>query len=237
MSYPQKTEFLYEGKAKQLFATTDPHFVIVHYKDDATAGNGAKKGIIENKGILNNAITQKIFQYLADNGIKTHLVAQLNERDQLCEKVKIFPLEVITRNLIAGSMAARLGIKEGTKPVNTIMEICYKNDEFGDPLINDDHAVALGIATYDELAEIYDMTAKINKLLTQKFDQLGITLVDFKLEFGKNAQGNIVLADEISPDTCRFWDKATGEKLDKDRFRRDLGNVEQAYLDIFSRLQ
>ena len=237
MSYPQKTEFLYEGKAKQLFATTDPHLVIVHYKDDATAGNGAKKGIIEKKGILNNAITQKIFQYLADNGIKTHLVAKLNERDQLCEKVKIFPLEVITRNLIAGSMAARLGIKEGTKPCNTIMEICYKNDEFGDPLINDDHAVALGIATYDELAEIYDMTSKINKLLTQKFDQLGITLVDFKLEFGKNAQGEILLADEISPDTCRFWDKATGEKLDKDRFRRDLGNVEQAYLDIFSRLQ
>ena len=237
MSYPQKTEFLYEGKAKQLFETTDPNLLIVRYKDDATAGNGAKKGTIENKGILNNAITQKIFQYLANNGIKTHLVAQLNEREQLCEKVTIFPLEVITRNLIAGSMAARLGIKEGIKPSNTIMEICYKNDEFGDPLINDHHAVALGLATYDELAQIYGMTNKINQLLSKKFDELGITLVDFKLEFGKNSCGEIVLADEISPDTCRFWDKETGAKLDKDRFRRDLGNVEQAYLDIFSRLQ
>ncbi len=232
----EKRDFIYEGKAKQLYKTDDENLVIVHYKDDATAGNGAKKGTIQNKGILNNEITTIIFKLLEENGIKTHFVKKLNDRDQLCQKVQIFPLEVITRNLIAGSMAKRVGVKEGTKPVNTIFEICYKNDEYGDPLINDHHAVALGLATYEELAEIYAITAKINNLLKDKFDKLGITLVDFKIEFGKNSKGEILLADEITPDTCRFWDKETGEKLDKDRFRRDLGNVEDAYLEIFKRL-
>lgn len=232
----EKRDFIYEGKAKQLYSTDDKDLVIVHYKDDATAGNGAKKGTIQNKGILNNEITTVIFNLLEENGIKTHFVKKINDRDQLCQRVQIFPLEVITRNLIAGSMAKRVGIPEGTKPVNTIFEICYKNDEYGDPLINDHHAVALNLATYEELAEIYAITAKINNLLKEKFDKLGIILVDFKVEFGKNSKGEILLADEITPDTCRFWDKETGEKLDKDRFRRDLGNVEDAYLEIFKRL-
>lgn len=232
----EKREFIYEGKAKQLFTTDDNDLVIVHYKDDATAGNGAKKGSIHNKGILNNDITSIIFKMLEENGVKTHFVKKLNERDQLCQKVKIFPLEVIVRNLIAGSMAKRVGIEEGTKPENTIFEICYKNDEYGDPLINDHHAVALKLATYDELKKIYEITAKINELLKEKFDKLGITLVDFKIEFGKNSKGEILLADEITPDTCRLWDKETGKKLDKDRFRRDLGNIEEAYIEVFKRL-
>ncbi|WP_064615612.1 phosphoribosylaminoimidazolesuccinocarboxamide synthase [Streptobacillus moniliformis] len=232
----EKTNFLYEGKAKQLYLTDDENLVIVLYKDDATAGNGIKKGSIKNKGILNNDITTLIFNLLEDHGIKTHFVKKLNEREQLCQKVDIFPLEVIVRNVIAGSMAERLGIKEGTKPINTIFEICYKNDKYGDPLINDHHAVSLGLATYDELREIYSITDKINKLLKEKFDELGIILVDFKIEFGKNSKGEILLADEITPDTCRFWDKETGEKLDKDRFRRNLGNIEEAYLEIFKRL-
>ncbi len=232
----EKRDFLYEGKAKQLYLTDDKDLVIVLYKDDATAGNGVKKGSIKNKGILNNDITTLIFNLLEDHGIKTHFVKKINEREQLCQKVDIFPLEVIVRNIIAGSMAERLGIKEGTKPVNTIFEICYKNDSYGDPLINDHHAVALGLVTYDELKKIYDITDKINNLLKEKFDKLGINLVDFKIEFGKNSKGEILLADEITPDTCRFWDKFTGEKLDKDRFRRDLGNVEEAYLEIFKRL-
>ncbi|MDO4689945.1 MAG: phosphoribosylaminoimidazolesuccinocarboxamide synthase [Fusobacterium sp.] len=232
----EKRDFIYEGKAKQLYKTDDENLVIVHYKDDATAGNGAKKGTIKNKGILNNEITTVIFNLLEENGIKTHFVKKLNDREQLCQKVEIFPLEVITRNLIAGSMAKRVGIKEGTRPSNTIFEICYKNDEYGDPLINDHHAVALNLATYEELEEIYSITKKINNLLKEKFDKLGIILVDFKIEFGKNSKGEILLADEITPDTCRFWDKETGEKLDKDRFRRDLGNVEDAYLEIFKRL-
>ncbi|WP_064613443.1 phosphoribosylaminoimidazolesuccinocarboxamide synthase [Streptobacillus moniliformis] len=232
----EKTNFLYEGKAKQLYLTDDENLVIVLYKDDATAGNGIKKGSIKNKGILNNDITTLIFNLLEDHGIKTHFLKKLNEREQLCQKVDIFPLEVIVRNVIAGSMAERLGIKEGTKPINTIFEICYKNDKYGDPLINDHHAVSLGLATYDELREIYSITDKINKLLKEKFDELGIMLVDFKIEFGKNSKGEILLADEITPDTCRFWDKETGEKLDKDRFRRDLGNIEEAYLEIFKRL-
>ncbi|NYV28240.1 phosphoribosylaminoimidazolesuccinocarboxamide synthase [Streptobacillus felis] len=232
----EKREFLYEGKAKQLYTTDDKDLVIVLYKDDATAGNGAKKGSIKNKGILNNDITTLIFNLLEEHGIKTHFVKKLNEREQLCQKVDIFPLEVIVRNLIAGSMAKRVGIEEGTKPVNTIFEICYKNDEYGDPLINDHHAVALGLATYDELKEIYEITAKINNLLKERLDKLGIILVDFKIEFGKNSKGEILLADEITPDTCRFWDKETGKKLDKDRFRRDLGDIEEAYMEIFERL-
>ena len=232
----EKKEFLYEGKAKRIFATDDPNYVILHYKDDATAGNGEKKGSIKDKGVINNEITAILFQKLEENGIKTHFVKKLNDRDQLCQKAEIIMLEVIVRNVIAGSMAKRLGIKEGTIPENTIFEICYKNDDFGDPLINDHHAVAMGLSTYEELAEIYKITAKINTLLKDIFDKEGIRLVDFKIEFGKNSKGELLLADEITPDTCRLWDKKTNEKLDKDRFRRDLGSVEEAYIEILKRI-
>lgn len=232
-----KNECVYEGKAKKVYSTNDENLVIIHFKDDATAGNGAKKGTIVNKGIMNNEITVTLFKMLEKNGIKTHLVEKLNDRDQLCQKVEIIPLEVIVRNLIAGSMSKRLGIEEGTKAENTIFEICYKNDEFGDPLINDHHAVALKIATYEELEKIYEITGKINRLLQEYFDKIGIILVDFKIEFGKNSKGEILLADEITPDTCRLWDKETKKKLDKDRFRRDLGGIEEAYIEVLSRVE
>ena len=232
----EKKEMLYEGKAKKIYATNDTNKIIVYYKDDATAFNGEKKGSIKDKGIMNNDITSLLFNMLEKNGIKTHFIEKLNDREQLCQKVKIFPLEVIVRNLIAGSMAKRLGIEEGKVPSNTIFEICYKNDEYGDPLINDHHAVALNLASYDELKYIYELTAKINDLLKNALDKIGITLVDFKVEFGKNYKGEILLADEITPDTCRFWDKETGKKLDKDRFRRDLGSIEEAYIEVLSRL-
>lgn len=232
----EKRAFLYEGKAKQIYATDDPNLIIVHYKDDATAFNNQKKGSIADKGVINNRITQAIFTELAQHGIRTHFKQQLSERDQLCEKVTIIPLEVIVRNLIAGSLSKRLNIAEGTKPENTILEISYKNDELGDPLINDHHAVALKAATYAELEQIYSITRKINEVLQQFFARHGITLVDFKIEFGKTANGEIILADEISPDTCRLWDSASGEKLDKDRFRRDLGGVEEAYQEVLKRL-
>lgn len=229
-------EFLYEGKAKQIYATDNPNHVIIHYKDDATANNAEKRGTVQDKGVLNNKITTLIFDYLHTQGIKTHFIEQLNDRDQLCEKVTIFPLEVIIRNLIAGSMAKRLNIEEGTKPCNTIFELCYKDDALGDPLINDDHAVALGAATYAEINFLKTTTLKINDLLQKHFLEEGIILVDFKVEYGKNSKGEIVLADEISPDTCRFWDKKTMKKLDKDRFRRDLGDVREAYVEILERL-
>lgn len=227
---------LYEGKAKQVYLTDDPDLIVIHYKDDATAYNNIKKATIESKGLLNNEISAIIFEHLHKAGIKTHFVKRLNERDQLCRKVTIFPLEVIVRNIIAGSMAKRLDIPEGTKPTNTIIDLCYKKDELGDPLINDHHAVALGAATYEDLATMYDMTNKINEVLTGLFKNLGITLVDFKIEFGRTMDGEIVLADEISPDTCRLWDSKTNEKLDKDRFRRDLGKVREAYEEILARL-
>lgn len=232
----EKKELLYEGKAKQIYATDQPDKVIIHYKDAATAGNGAKKADIDNKGVLNNRITTVIFNRLKEAGIPTHHLETLNDRDQLCHKVEIVPLEVITRNVIAGSMAKRLGIEEGTLPPNTIFEICYKEDALGDPLINDHHAVALGASTYEELATIYDLTARINDELKKIFAEVGIRLIDFKLEFGRMPDGSIVLADEISPDTCRLWDINTNEKLDKDRFRRDMGKVIEAYEEIDSRL-
>ncbi|QVK21474.1 phosphoribosylaminoimidazolesuccinocarboxamide synthase [Mycoplasmatota bacterium] len=232
----EKKEFLYEGKAKQVYATTDSDKIIIHYKDDATAFNGIKKASISNKGILNNKITELIFSKLEASGIPTHFIKRLNERDQLCKKVTIFPLEVIIRNYIAGSMAKRLAITEGTKPNNVIFELSYKNDDLGDPLINEDHAVALGACTYDELKVIKDYALNINDYLNQVFDNEGIILVDFKIEFGKTVDGEIVLADEISPDTCRFWEKGTLKKLDKDRFRRDLGSVEEAYIEILERI-
>ncbi len=231
-----KKELLYEGKAKQVYATDNPNEIIMYFKDDATAFNGIKKAQIEDKGVLNNKITTIIFNRLIKAGIKTHYIKTLNDREQLCKKVTIVPLEVIVRNIIAGSMSKRLNIPEGTKPVNTIFELCYKDDALGDPLINDHHAVALGAVTYQELDQIYTMLRKINEELQSMFSQIGVTLVDFKVEFGKTADGEIVLADEISPDCCRLWDSKTNEKLDKDRFRRDLGNVIEAYQEIYNRL-
>lgn len=232
-----KKDLLYTGKAKAVYATEDANLVIIHYNDDATAGNGAKHDVISGKGILNNKISTLIFKILKDAGIPSHHRQILNEREQLCEKVSIIPLEVITRNVLAGSTAKHIGVAEGTVPPNTIVELCYKNDELGDPLINDDHAVALNAASYEELEIIYDWTDKINQILVALFAACGVRLIDFKLEFGKNAAGEIVLADEISPDTCRLWDINSNEKLDKDRFRRDLGGLREAYEDILSRLQ
>ena len=231
-----KQELLYEGKAKQVYKTSDSDLIIIYYKDDATAYNNVKKATITSKGLFNNEISAIIFNKLHEAGVKTHFVERLNEREQLCRVVSIFPLEFIVRNIIAGSMSKRLAIPEGTKPNNLIIDICYKKDELGDPLINNDHAVALGAATYEELEIMYSMTRKINEVLIDLFKGINITLVDFKIEFGKTRDGEIVLADEISPDTCRLWDVETNEKLDKDRFRRDLGKVREAYEEILNRL-
>lgn len=233
----QKQALIYKGKAKSIYATDNPDLVIIHYNDDATAGNGAKHAVITDKGVLNNRITTIIFQALEKAGIPTHYRQTLNAREQLCEKVEIIALEVITRNVIAGSMAQRLGIAEGTEPDNEIAELCYKNDDYGDPLINDDHAMALGLVSYDELDVIYELSSEINRILEVIFDACGVRLVDFKIEFGRNRAGDIVLADEISPDTCRLWDMNTNEKLDKDRFRRDMGGLTEAYEDILARLE
>lgn len=232
----KKLEQLYEGKAKKVYASDKEDLVVIHYKDDATAFNGEKKGQIEDKGVLNNSITSAIFTMLNESGIPTHFVEQLNEREQLCKKVRIIPLEVIVRNLAAGSMAKRLGLVEGRELLTTVFELSYKDDSLGDPLINDYHAIAIGAATREELDAIYAITAKINEILKAFFLEQNVILVDFKLEFGKDIQGNIILADEISPDTCRFWDAVTREKLDKDRFRRDLGNVREAYVEMLGRI-
>lgn len=231
----EKLEMVYEGKAKKVYTTDDPDKIIIYYKDDATAFNGVKKGQIKDKGVMNNTITSIFFELLAKNGIKTHFEKKLSDREQLCKKVTIVPLEVITRNVAAGSMAKRLGLEEGMELKEPVYEISYKNDALNDPLINDYHAIAIGIATKEELEKIYEMTAKINQVLKAFLLEKGIKLIDFKLEFGK-FHDEIILADEISPDTCRFWDAATNEKLDKDRFRRDLGNVEEAYIEILRRL-
>ena len=230
------SELLYEGKAKQIYSTENPNEVLIHYKDDATAGNGAKKAQFEDKGVLNAAISTMIFDYLIENGIKTHLIKQVNDRDVLCEKIDIVLLEVIMRNIATGSLTGRLGIPEGTILNPPILEFCYKKDEFNDPLINVDHALALNLATREEIETISTEARKINELLKVLFAEIGISLVDFKVEFGRNPQGQIVLADEISPDTCRLWDIETQSKLDKDRFRQDLGNVIDAYREIHKRL-
>lgn len=231
-----KTALLYEGKAKQIYATNNPNHVVMYYKDDATAFNGIKKSVISEKGRLNAAITHELFTYLMANGIPTHFIEQLNEREQLCQSVQIFPLEVIIRNIATGSLTKRLAIVEGTRFTQPIFELCYKNDELGDPLINDDHAIVLGLITAEQLATVKMLTLKINELLQARFDALDIDLVDFKIEFGVTPTGAIVLADEISPDSCRFWEKTTAKKLDKDRFRQDLGAVTQAYEEILARL-
>ena len=232
----EKLEMMYEGKAKKIYATDKADEVIVYYKDDATAFNGEKKGQIEEKGVLNNSITSMLFEMLNENGIKTHFIEKLSEREQLCKKVEIVPLEVIVRNVAAGSMAKRLGLQEGFELKTTVFELSYKDDDLGDPLINDFHAVGIGATTFEELEKIYAMTAKINDLLKEFFAKQNIRLIDFKLEFGRY-NGEVILADEISPDTCRFWDATTGEKLDKDRFRRDMGNVKDAYIEILNRIK
>ncbi|WP_370814478.1 phosphoribosylaminoimidazolesuccinocarboxamide synthase [Butyricicoccus pullicaecorum] len=232
----QKKEQLYEGKAKKVFATDDPNLYIVDYKDDATAFNGQKKGQIAGKGVINNVMSNHMFQLLEQQGVPTHFVEQLSERETVVKKVSIVPLEVIIRNISAGSFAKRYGVEEGIVFKAPTIEFSYKNDDLGDPLINDYHALALGLATEDEINEIKAMAFKVNEVMKDYFDHLNVTLVDFKLEFGKTSDGKIILADEISPDTCRLWDKTTGEKLDKDRFRRDLGGVEEAYQEIMRRV-
>ncbi|MGL4674581.1 MAG: phosphoribosylaminoimidazolesuccinocarboxamide synthase [Wohlfahrtiimonas sp.] len=232
-----KQELLYEGKAKQIYSTANPDEVIIYYKDDATAGNGAKKAQFEDKGRLNSEISRMIYTDLMKNGIKTHLIKSVNEREQLCHKVDIILLEAIVRNIAAGSLVKRIGLEEGKKLNPPILEFCYKEDSFNDPLINDDHAVALGLATHEELDFIRGEMRKINDYLKALWLEVGIDLVDFKIEFGRMKDGSIVLADEISPDTCRLWDSKTGEKLDKDRFRQDMGGVIEAYEEIHRRLK
>ena len=232
----QKKEQLYEGKAKKVFATDDPNLYIVDYKDDATAFNGQKKGQIAGKGVINNVMSNHMFQLLEQQGVPTHFVKQLSDRETLVKKVSIVPLEVIIRNISAGSFAKRYGVREGIVFKAPTIEFSYKNDDLGDPLINDYHALALELATQEEIDEIKAMAFKVNEVMKEYFDHLNVTLVDFKLEFGKTPDGKIILADEISPDTCRLWDKTTGEKLDKDRFRRDLGGGEEAYQESMRRV-
>ena len=232
----QKLEQIYEGKAKKVYATEDPELVIVDYKDDATALDGLKKGTIVGKGVINNQMTNRLMAKMENAGIPTHFVQELSERETLVKKVSIVPLEVIVRNISAGSFAKRYGVEEGIVFDQPTIEFSYKNDALGDPLINDYHAIALKLATPEEIETIKKYSFAVNDFLKATMAQCGITLVDFKLEFGKVSDGTIVLADEISPDTCRFWDTKTGEKLDKDRFRRDLGNVEGAYQEMSRRL-
>lgn len=232
----QKTVQLYEGKAKKVYATENEDLVIVSYKDDATAFDGQKKGTIVGKGVVNNRMSNYLMQVLEKQGIKTHFVEELNDRETVVRKVSIVPLEVIIRNISAGSFAKRYGVEEGIVFDEPTIEFSYKNDDLHDPLINDYHALALKLATKDEINQIKAMAFKINEVLKAYFIKLGVKLVDFKLEFGRLKDGTIVLADEISPDTCRFWDAKTNEKLDKDRFRRDLGNVEDAYKEMMHRV-
>ena len=232
----EKTNQMYEGKAKKVFATNDPNYCIVSYKDDATAFNGLKKGTILGKGAINNRVTNHLMRLLEKNGVPTHYVEELNDRETVVKKVRIVPLEVIVRNIAAGSLSKRLGLPEGVKMKRTVLEYCYKNDDLGDPMVNEYHILAMEWATEEEMDLIASYSFKVNEVLTEYLKEAGIELVDFKLEFGKTADGQIVLADEISPDTCRFWDIKTHEKLDKDRFRRDLGGVEDAYQEILRRL-
>ncbi len=232
----EKLEQLYEGKAKKVFATSDPNLCIVSYKDDATAFNGLKKGTITGKGVINNKMSNFLMQMLEKEGVPTHFVEQLSDRDTVVKKVSIVPLEVIIRNISAGSFAKRYGVEEGIVFDEPTIEFSYKNDDLGDPLLNAYHAIALKLATREEIEQIKSMAFKVNEVLKAYMLSLGVRLVDFKLEFGKTADGQIVLADEISPDTCRFWDKDTNEKLDKDRFRRDMGGVEDAYNEMMKRL-
>ena len=231
----KKLDMLYEGKAKKVYKTNDEELYIVNYKDDATAFNGKKKDIILGKGIINNKMSNIIFKYLNDNGINTHFVKELNERETLVKKVEIISLEVIVRNIAAGSFTEKYGVPEGTKLNKPIIEFSYKNDSLNDPMINNSQIEAIGIATFQELEEITENVKKVNKLLQKFFLEHNIILVDFKVEYGRS-QNSILLADEISPDTCRLWDKITKEKLDKDRFRRDMGNIKEAYEEVWNRI-
>jgi len=226
---------LYEGKAKRVYSTDDPRQCIVEFKDDATAFNGVKKGTITDKGIMNNAMSSHLFTMLGAAGVANHFLGRVSDREMLVRRVQIIPLEVIVRNIAAGSMSKRLGIPEGTILDKPVVEFSYKDDALGDPLVNEDHIRALGAATDEEVATLRRLALRVGDLLRERFGSVGITLVDFKLEFGR-MDGTILLADEISPDTCRFWDTATGEKLDKDRFRRDLGGVEEGYHEVLGRL-
>lgn len=232
----EKTTQLYEGKAKKVYNTTDENCYIVSYKDDATAFNGLKKGTIEGKGSINNRVSNYLMSLLEKEGIPTHVVEQLNDRETVVKKVKIVPLEVIVRNIAAGSLSKRLGIPEGTKLASPVLEFCYKDDALGDPMVNEYHIYAMNIATPEELKEIADYSFRVNDFLIKFLSKCNIDLVDFKIEFGRTPDSKIILADEISPDTCRFWDSTTHEKLDKDRFRRDMGGVEDAYHEILKRL-
>lgn len=232
----QKLEQLYEGKAKRVYKTDDPELYIVDYKDDATAFNGLKKGSIEGKGVINNRMSNFLMAIMEKAGVKTHFVKELSDRETLVKRVTIVPLEVIIRNVAAGSFSKRFGVEEGTKLKNATLEFCLKDDDLGDPMIAESHITALDLATKEEIEEISLMTYKVNDLLKTYFEGIGIELIDFKIEFGKTSSGEIILADEISPDTCRLWDLKTHEKLDKDRFRRDMGNVEDAYNEVFKRL-
>ena len=231
-----KLEQIYEGKAKKVYKTDDPELYIVDYKDDATAFNGLKKGTIAGKGIINNQMSNRLMQMIEQKGVPTHFVKELSERETLVKKVSIVPLEVIVRNIAAGSFSKRYGVDEGMVFDEPVIEFSYKNDALGDPLLNTDHALALKVATRTEIDIIKTYALQVNSILKAFWAECGVTLVDFKLEFGKTSDGSIILADEISPDTCRLWDSATGEKLDKDRFRRDLGGVEEAYAEIMKRL-
>ena len=232
----QKLEQIYEGKAKKVYKTDDPELYIVDYKDDATAFNGLKKGTIAGKGVINNQMSNRLMQMIEQKGVPTHFVKELSERETLVKKVSIVPLEVIVRNIAAGSFSKRYGVDEGMVFEEPVIEFSYKNDALGDPLLNTDHALALKVATRAEIDTIKRYALQVNSILKAFWAECGVTLVDFKLEFGKTADGSIILADEISPDTCRLWDSATGEKLDKDRFRRDLGGVEETYAEIMKRI-
>ena len=232
----EKTELLYEGKAKKVYATDDPELVIVSYKDDATALDGLKKGTVAGKGVVNNKMSNFLCRLLESRGVKTHYVEELSDRETLVRKVSIVPLEVIIRNISAGSFAKRYGVEEGIVFKSPTIEFSYKNDDLHDPLINSYHALALGLATEEEINTIKEAAFKINSILKEYFLTLNVKLVDFKLEFGRTSDGTVILADEISPDTCRFWDADTNEKLDKDRFRRDMGGVEEAYAEMMKRI-
>ena len=232
----QKMEMLYEGKAKKVYATDDPEICIVSYKDDATAFNGLKKGTITGKGVVNNRMSNFMFRLLEKQGIPTHYVEELSDRETAVKKVVIVPLEVIVRNTAAGSLSKRLGLPEGTPMKTPVLEYSYKNDELGDPMVNDYHIFAMELATREELAQIASMSFRITEIMVEFFKSVGVDLIDFKIEFGKTGDGKILLADEISPDTCRFWDVNTHEKLDKDRFRRDMGGVEDAYAEMMRRI-
>ncbi len=231
----KKAEQLYEGKAKKVFRTDNPDYVIVDYKDDATAFNGLKKGTIVGKGVVNNKVSNHMLAMLGKNGIPTHFVKEISDRETLVKAVEIVPVEVIVRNIAAGSLSKRLGIPEGTKLKQPVLEYSYKNDELGDPMINNYHIYAMGLATPEEMEKIAEYSFRVNDVMTVYLKEIGIELIDFKLEFGR-FHGEILLADEISPDTCRFWDTKTGKKLDKDRFRQDLGDVEDAYQEVLYRL-